>query len=222
MLPRIHTQHRRHVQPTGALPPRRMWSERTDTILHLRLATERLRTQPAQPPDILRIHIHRLQPGVRLRIGAPRDVGAEQPELARARPRLDEPDEARAEHGLGRREHLVAQRGERAEGGDQRLGEVGRDAVAAAGGAAGDEGVEEEVVVVRHAGVVEEGGLVRVPRVGEEEVFHVFGFFGGAYVCSSVGFSREFPMKVVGKTGLVEFFFVPTVRSLTFWIMRPW
>ena len=81
----------------------------------------------------------------------------------------DQPDEARAEHALGGGEEL------RAEGldGGEGAGETG-DEVAGHGGWGGGKGGEEVVVVPGHAGMVEEGGLVGVAGVGEEDVFGLF------------------------------------------------
>lgn len=76
----------------------------------------------------------------------------------------DEPDEAGAEHGVGGRD----------EGGSERLG--GGEGLADSGreggghfGRVGAEGGEELVVGPGHAGVVEEGGGVRLAGVVDGE-----------------------------------------------------
>ena len=79
---------------------------------------------------------------------------------------LDQPDEARAKHGIcggekGGAEGLVG--GERYR---DLIGERGRHF-----GGIGRDGAEEEVVVVGHGSVVEEGGVVGGAGVFEEDVF---------------------------------------------------
>lgn len=78
---------------------------------------------------------------------------------------LDKPDEARAEHGgRGGEESLP----ERVRGGERRgdlCNHVGRH-----GGWVGRYGAEEEVVVVGHGSVVEEGGVIGRAGVFEEDV----------------------------------------------------
>ena len=78
----------------------------------------------------------------------------------------DEPDEAGAEHGVGGRDDGVPE------------GVGGGEGVADSGGEVGGhfgrgrgEGGEELVVGPGHAGVVEEGGRVRLACVGEDEIF---------------------------------------------------
>lgn len=97
------------------------------------------------------------------------EVGGQEGELgvhgADAVAAADEPDEARAEHGVGGGDHGGA---EVFEGGGvvaEGLGEEGREVRGGGGGGRG-EGGEELVVVPGHGGVVEEGGGGGVARVG--------------------------------------------------------
>ena len=85
------------------------------------------------------------------RVGGAGDVGREKRVLAVFG--LDEPDETGAEHGVGGCDEFAAQGVDRGEGGFETALE-GRGH----GGGVGREGGEEEVVVVCHGGVVEEGG----------------------------------------------------------------
>lgn len=95
---------------------------------------------------------------------------------------LDEPDEARAEHGRGGLDHLGFESLDRAEGPDQVALEIfGHGHLARWGDA-----VEEEVVVVRHAGVVEDGGILGFAGGGENNVLEVLGL--------EVGFCREYEL----------------------------
>ena len=57
--------------------------------------------------------------------------------------------------------------------GGERAGETG-DEVVGHGGWRGGQGGEEVVVVPGHAGMVEEGGLVGIAGVGEEDLFGLF------------------------------------------------
>lgn len=81
----------------------------------------------------------------------------------------DQPDEARPEHALGGGEEL------RAEGldGGEGAGETGNEVVGH-GGWRGGQGGEEVVVVPGHAGMIEEGGLIGIAGIGEENLFGLF------------------------------------------------
>lgn len=81
---------------------------------------------------------------------------------------LDQPDEARSEHARGGGEEGGSEGLGRGEGGGQGLAEGFGD-----GRRGGRERAEEEVVVVRHAGVVECAGRCWVARGLQEERLHV-------------------------------------------------
>lgn len=91
----------------------------------------------------------------------------------------DEPDEAGCEHGGGGVEEGGAQGVDGAESLDQALLEK---VVATELHGRSAEGLEEEVVVPGHAGVVEDGGVFRVARVLEQQ---------GLDVCVLVGLAGE-------------------------------
>lgn len=123
----------------------------------------------------LGVHVLGLEAPVRAGIGRAGDVGGEQRKLALLG--LDEPDEARPEHGVRGGDELAAQRLDGGEGGLHPLLE-GRGH----GGRGGGEGREEEVVVVRHGGVVEEGGHGGLAGIFDEEVLGRAGVvFGGTW-----------------------------------------
>ncbi len=106
-------------------------------------------------------------------VGRPGQVGRQHLVVAGAGP--DEPDEARAEHGRGGHCELAAERLDGGEGGF----ELGAQGVGH-GGAVGGEAVEEEVVVVGHGGVVEDGGLAGLAGCEEGYCFCVLFFELGA------------------------------------------
>ena len=81
----------------------------------------------------------------------------------------DEPDEARAEHGVGGRDEGAAEGVDRGEGLADGLGQVPGHGVVLW---IRTEGREELVVGPGHAGVVEEGGGVRVAGVLDEDIDH--------------------------------------------------
>lgn len=83
---------------------------------------------------------------------------------------VDEPDVARAEHGGRGVEHGGAQGVDGAEGADQPVLDV---LVAVERLRVGRHALVEEVVVPRRAGVVEDGGVLRVARVLEHQVLDV-------------------------------------------------
>lgn len=78
----------------------------------------------------------------------------------------DEPDEAGAEHGVGGRDEAGSERF----GGGEGIADFGREGGGHFWGVGG-EGGEELVVGPGHAGVVEEGGGVRLAGVGYDEIF---------------------------------------------------
>ena len=101
------------------------------------------------------VHVATLPPPVGTGVGASSEIGGEDLVLVGAR--LDQPDEAGAEHGRGGDNELAA------EGLDG--GKVELEVVTEGGGhgfAAGADALEEEVVVVGHGGVVEDGSLRRL------------------------------------------------------------
>lgn len=99
-----------------------------------------------------RVHVRRLRTPVGAGVGGAGEVGGQDAVVAGAG--LDEPEEARAEHGGGGDDELAAEGFDGGEGGLEFAAEdVGH------GGAGGGDALEEEVVVVSHGGVVEDGGL---------------------------------------------------------------
>ena len=85
-------------------------------------------------------------------VGRTGEVGRQDSVVARAG--LDKPEEAGAEHGGGGDDELAAEGFDGGEGGLEFFAEdVGH------GGAFGGDALEEEVVVVGHGGVVEDGGF---------------------------------------------------------------
>ena len=78
----------------------------------------------------------------------------------------DEPDEARAEHGVGGRDEGVSE----GIGGGEGVADFGCEEGRHCGRLGGDGG-EELVVGPGHAGVVEEGGSLGLTRVGDDDVF---------------------------------------------------
>lgn len=107
-------------------------------------------------------------------VGRAGEVGRQQAVVVDAG--LDEPDEAGAEHGRGGDDELAAQR---LDGGEARL-ELGADRVGH-GRARGRYALEEEVVVVRHGGVVEDGGLAGLAGREEADGLGVLVFEFGAW-----------------------------------------
>lgn len=111
---------------------------------------------------------------MRARIRASGEVGVEQPEAVGGgvadggAADLDEPDEARSEHGLGLDDELLAQGLDGGEG----LGEGVAEGLGH-GLRVGRQVLEEEVVVVGGRGVVEGQGVVGVgaARRGEDDGF---------------------------------------------------
>lgn len=89
------------------------------------------------------------------------EVGGEDGEVGRGG--LDEPDEAGAEHCRGGGDEFAAEGLDAAEGAFEVAAEVGGHGVRVGG-----EVLEEEVVVVGHGGVVEDGGLGGLAGRGDE------------------------------------------------------
>lgn len=110
------------------------------------------------------------------RVGRAGEIGGQQAVVAGAG--LDEPQEARAEHGGGGGDELAAQGVDGGEGGLELAAQV-----LGHGRAGGGDALEEEVVVVGHGGVVEDGGLVGFAGGHEEDGFHVAVFEIGACIC---------------------------------------
>lgn len=169
MLPRIHAKQWRNIHT-----PQRL----------LRTRLPRPRTVPKRPRIRLRIQrvsIHTLLAVVRPADGRTSKVRRQDAEGARgALVGLHEPDEARAEHGVGGEEEGLA---EGVEGGEVLVDE-GREVV---GGGGGERGVgldaaEEEVVVEGHGGEVEEVGAGGVAGDVHEEGFGVDVVVFGAWV----------------------------------------
>lgn len=107
------------------------------------------------------------------RVGRSGEVRGQQAVVAGAS--LDEPQEARAEHGGSGGDELAAQGVDGGEGGLELAAKV-----LGHGRAVGGDALEEEVVVVGHGGVVEDGGLVGFAGGHEEDGFHVAVFEVGA------------------------------------------
>ena len=122
--------------------------------------------------------------------------------------RLDEPDEARTEHGRGGLDHLGFEGLDRAERSDQVALEVfGHGDLARWGDA-----VEEEVVVVGHAGVVEDGGILGFAGGGENNVLEVLGL--------KVGFCREHELACASSGEETEGENIPAVKPFS--LCRTW
>lgn len=118
-----------------------------------------------------------------VRVGGAGDVGVEDGEVVAGGAGLvqaDEPDEARAEHGVCGGEEGGAEGVEGGEGGGD-LGEEGGRDVRGRGGGGRGQGAEEDVVVVGGGSVVEEGGMGGLTGVFEEEGLGVDILVGGAW-----------------------------------------
>lgn len=98
------------------------------------------------------VHVGALEAPVGARVRGSREVSREDAVVLVAC--LDEPDEARAEHGGGGEDHFAAEGVDGGEG----VGELGGEGFGHGFRVRGDV-LEEEVGVVRHGGVVEDGGL---------------------------------------------------------------
>lgn len=120
------------------------------------------------------VHVRGLHPPVGARVRRASEIGGQQAVVAGAG--LDEPQEARAEHGRGGGDELAAQGVDGGEGGLELAAQV-----LGHGRAGGGDALEEEVVVVGHGGVVEDGGLVGFAGGHEEDGFHVAVFEIGAW-----------------------------------------
>jgi len=107
------------------------------------------------------VHIGVLTTPVSRGIGGTGEVGGEDGELGRGG--LDEPDEAGAEHCRGGGDEFAAEGLDAAEGALEIAAEVGGHGVRVGGKV-----LEEEVVVVGHGGVVEDGGLGGLAGRGDE------------------------------------------------------
>lgn len=120
---------------------------------------------------VLNIHILILLSVARLGIGSAGIISRQDlPSLASTTACIDcdEPDESRTEHCVGCAEHGLFEGVEGTVGADQRVVD---DGVAFDGGGAWGHSAEEEVVVVGHAGVVEEVGGFGAAGVLEDELF---------------------------------------------------
>lgn len=130
------------------------------------IVTSRLETLLAGLADI-RVDVNALTAPVRARVRGSGEVSGQDLErgVHAGVGNLDEPDESGAEHGVGRVDHLAPQGLDGAEG----LLEVALEVIGHGDCLLG-QAVEEEVVVVRHTGIVEDGGVMRFPRRLEDDV----------------------------------------------------
>lgn len=113
------------------------------------------------------VHVGALGTPVGAGVGRAGEVGGQQAVVAGAG--LDQPHEAGAKHGGGGDDELEAEGLDRGEGGL----EIAAEGVGHLGSRGGD-ALEEEVVVVRHGGVVEDGGLVGLAGSHESNGLGIF------------------------------------------------
>lgn len=162
MLPRVDAQDGVDIDAAGRRGLPAQLPKGPDGVHH---------RAPGDPLLRLGVHVHRLLPVVRARVRRPRQVGREQRVLSGpGLVRLDQPHEAGAEHGARGDYHFLSQG---VDGGEGAL-ECDPEGVGH-GGFGGGEASEEEVVVVRHRGVVEDWCRVRVAGVFYGDVFGEFG-----------------------------------------------
>lgn len=175
ILPGVQAQNRDQIRATG--------SRRLEL-----LALEPGRAALQEPPAVVQtlgratdssLRIDLLAAPVSARVGGTGEVSGHDAERDGLAGQLgaDEPDETGTEHGHGGADHFVAQSVD----GAKVLVDVVEQLVAHLDGL-GREVVEEEVVVVRHGGVVEDVGELRVAGGGEDDGFGVFLLKVGAYL----------------------------------------
>lgn len=161
MLPRVDTQHRRQIDASW-----RKWLLR---VTEASMCTDRIRNLHGREPAVLAQRAEGrdglLAPVMRTGVWRASQVCRQEAELLVIG--LDKPDEARSEHGRGSGDHFAAKR---LNGGEvllEHLRERCRHGLWVR-----RKGLEEEVVVVRHRGVVEQGCFVALAGVLDQEVLH--------------------------------------------------
>lgn len=143
MLPSVEAQQRLKVDTT--------WRQLAAPLLAAKGLVLEVRLGRPRLTDV--VHVDGLGAPVGARVRRAGEVGAEDAVLRG--PRADKPDEARAEHGAGGEDHFALEGLNRGEGRlELLLQDLGH------GRAAGADAVKEEVVVVGHGRVVEDGRLV--------------------------------------------------------------
>lgn len=168
VLPRIDAQHGDHIRTTGTmlwrpLKPAVPVQLRAIVVLvhHIVVVAHHVAALVAKPA--LGIHIRALAPPVRLRVRATGEVGRQDAELVGAHvvgvALADEPDEARAKHGVGGVEQVALEGLDAAKGGDELLAEVFGHVLVRVLATLGGDAFKVKVVVVGHGGVVEDGGV---------------------------------------------------------------
>lgn len=120
------------------------------------------------------VHVSALGTPVSAGVGRTGEVGGQKTVVAR--PGLDKPEETRTKHGGGCDDEFSA---EGLDGGKRSL-EFATESIGH-GGAGGGDTLEEEVVVVRHGGIVEDGGLVGLSGCHESNGLCVFILELGAW-----------------------------------------